>query len=111
MWKKLGGTYKFEKFCFITLEQLDQSGPVQFWTLLDLWNNWTDQEEEIENGEVDVFGSQVNLNNSTHENEVSTNMDHCYSDWFGAVRAINNTVDRKQRSRELMTTNNSDGRS
>ena len=31
------------------------------------------QEEEADNGEIEDFKSQVNLNSSTHQNEASTN--------------------------------------
>ena len=69
-----------------------------------------DEEKENENGEVDVFGSQMSLNSSTHENEACTNLENGVSDRFGAVRTINNTVERKQRSREFKTTTYSDVR-
>ena len=39
------------------------------------------------------------------------NTENSFSDRFGAIRTINNTVDRKQRSRELMKTTGSDVRS
>ena len=57
-----------------------------------------EEADENENGEVDNFGSQVSLNCSSNENEASTNLQNDFSDRFGAVRSINNTVERKQRS-------------
>ena len=69
------------------------------------------QEEEEENGKIDDYGSQVNLNSSTREIETFTNMENGYSDWFGAARIINKTIGGKLHSREFMTLNNSDMRS
>ena len=66
------------------------------------------QEEDEDNEENQDFESQVSLNSSTHENEASTNMETVYSDRFGAVTTINQTIDGMQRSREFMTMTNSD---
>ena len=69
------------------------------------------QEEAEENGKIDDYGSQVNLNSSTREIETFTNMMNSYSDWFGAARIINKTIDGKLHTREFMTLNNSAVRS
>ena len=59
-----------------------------------------EEEEEIEIGKLDDFGSQLSLKSSTHENEPSTNMENNH-----------NTVEGKHCSREFMTTTDSDVRS
>ena len=50
----------------------------------------------------------MSLNSSIHENEACTSLENGYSDRFGAIRTINNTLDGKQHSREFMTTTESD---
>ena len=53
----------------------------------------------------------MNLKSSNQENQASPNKENGYSDQFGAVITINNTVDGKQRSREFMRTIYTDVRS
>ena len=66
------------------------------------------QKEEEDNEKIDDFESQVSLNNSTHENKASKNMDTGYLDRFGAFRTINKTIVGLQHSREFMTMTNSE---
>ena len=61
-------------------------------------NEGESQEEEDKAGQVD-FGSQVNLNSSTQENEAYVERETGTMDKFGVVRAISKEVNRPGQSR------------
>ena len=63
------------------------------------------EEEEDDEGQAD-FGSRVNLNSSTQENEAYTDRGTGTMDQFGVVRKISKTPNTSGQSRDFVSMTN-----
>ena len=73
-------------------------------------NEGESQEEEEDDEEQVDFGSQVNLNSSTQENEAYTDRETGTMDKFGVVRTIRKDTNTSGQSRDFVSMTNSETR-